>query len=97
MGIWGSYSNIPKAIFYLLQGGCRVQGLGFGQRGGWLPPFFAAVDALPMASTTVLGWHFETKKGMDASKQNPPRLGKCTSACQPTMLIWHMSYSSLNS
>ena len=27
-GIWGSYYNIPKAIFYLLKGDYRVEGLG---------------------------------------------------------------------
>ena len=27
-GIWGPYYNIPKAIFYLLQGDYRVWGLG---------------------------------------------------------------------
>ena len=27
--IWGSNHNIPKAIFYLLKGDYRVQGLGF--------------------------------------------------------------------
>ena len=29
MGYMGSYYNIPKAIFYLLQGNSRLQGLEF--------------------------------------------------------------------
>ena len=35
-GIWGSYSNIPKAVFYLLKGGYRLWGVfivrGLGTR-----------------------------------------------------------------
>ena len=34
MGIWGSYSNVPKTIFYLLQGDYAFQGcIGFIQEG----------------------------------------------------------------
>ena len=31
-GIWGSYYDIPKAIFYLLKGDYEVQGLGSGMQ-----------------------------------------------------------------
>ena len=33
-GIWGSYYNIPKAIFYLLKRDYRVWALGLRVRGG---------------------------------------------------------------
>ena len=52
MGIWGSYCNIPKAIFYLLQGGNQtltpyyVVMPQFGSPGEFLGTEFFAVTTL---------------------------------------------------